>query len=58
MNELTQFQAMAANIALKKCLYSGHFSVCDLRELAKLIGVELGGQDYQALQVLHGVASI
>lgn len=53
MDGLTQFQAQAAGIALHKMLLGHHFSICDLDSLAKLVGVELGGKDYQALRGLH-----
>lgn len=55
MNELTSFQAMAANVALHNMLHGRHFSICDLDGLAKLIGKEIGGADYQALRGLHCV---
>ena len=53
MTELTQFQAQAANAALQKLLYGTNFYISDMRDLAKLIGVELGGKDYDALYGLH-----
>lgn len=56
MSELTQFQAQAANVALNTLLSGRSFSICDLDSIAKLIGVELGGRDYQALRVLHCVS--
>ena len=55
MHELTQFQAQAANLALHKMLHGQHFSICDMDKLAKLIGVPLGGKDYEALHGLHCV---
>lgn len=55
MNELTQFQAQAAAVALHKILHGNHFSICDLDKLAKLIGTPLGGKDYEALNGLHCV---
>ena len=54
-HQLTAFQAQAANIALHKILHGTHFSICDLDKLAKLIGVPLGGKDYEALNGLHCV---
>lgn len=53
MNELTQFQAQAASIALHKLLYGDTFYISDLDGLAKLLGVQTGGPDYQALRGLH-----
>lgn len=53
MHELTQFQAQAANIALHKLLYGDNFYISDLNHLAKLIGREVGGKDYEALYGLH-----
>jgi hypothetical protein len=55
MHELTQFQAQAATVALNKLLYGQHFSICDLDKLGKLLGVELGGKDYEAMHGLHCV---
>ena len=53
MNELTQFQAQAANITLHKLLYGDTFYVSDMAGLAKLIGVQLGGRDFDALHGMH-----
>lgn len=55
MENLTEFQAQAAGIALHNLLYKGHFSICDLDKIAKLIGKEIGGKDYEALSVMHCV---
>jgi hypothetical protein len=55
MNELTSFQAQAANIALNKLLCGDNFYISDLDAIAKLIGAELGGKDYQAVRLLHCV---
>lgn len=53
MNELTQFQAQAASIALHKMLHGGTFYINDFDALAKLIGRDVGGRDYEALRGLH-----
>ncbi len=53
MNKLTQFQAQAASITLHKLLYGDNFYISDLNELAKLIGKEIGGRDYDALHGMH-----
>ena len=53
MNELTDFQARAAGIALHKLLHGTTFYINDLDNLAKLIGQEVGGRDYEALRGLH-----
>jgi hypothetical protein len=53
MNELTAFQTQAANMALHKLLNGRTFYLSDFNGLAKLIGVQLGGADYQALSGLH-----
>ena len=53
MNELTQFQAQAASITLHNLLYGGNFYISDLDKLAKLIGKEIGGRDYDALHGMH-----
>lgn len=53
MHELTQFQAQAASITLHKLLTGDTFYVSDLDKLAKLIGVQLGGKDYDALHGMH-----
>jgi len=53
MHNLTQFQAQAANITLHKLLTGDHFYISDLDKLAKLIGVQLGGKDYEALHGMH-----
>ncbi len=55
MNTLSNFQATAAAVALNKMFSGTHFSICDLDKLASLIGVQLGGLDYQALHNLHCV---
>jgi hypothetical protein len=55
MENLTEFQAQAAGIALHNLLYKGHFSICDLDKIAKLIGKEVGGKDYEALSAMHCV---
>lgn len=57
MTELTEFQARAATIGLRKVLGKRYFSVCEFDDLAKLVGRAhaLSGPDYQALKVLHCV---
>jgi hypothetical protein len=55
MNDITDFQAQAATVALVKMFKGSYFSICELDELAKLIGVTLGGPDYKALSILHCV---
>jgi hypothetical protein len=55
MENLNSFQAESAAIALKKLLYGNHFSICDFDKLAKLLEVEVGGKDYEALQAIHCV---
>lgn len=53
MNELTEFQAHAAGIALHKLINGDNFYISDLDKLAKLIGKQLGGRDYDALSGMH-----
>lgn len=53
MNELTQFQAAAANIALQKLLYGLNFYISDFDAMAKLIGKDVGCRDYEALRGMH-----
>ena len=57
MNDLTEFQQRAMALAVVKMLNGKHFSVTDLREIAKTIGREkaLGGRDFSALSALHCV---
>lgn len=50
---LNSFQAEAAKIALQKLLHGKHFSICDFDKIAKLLGVQVGGKDYEALNALH-----
>lgn len=53
MHTLTPFQAAAANLTLAKILNGDNFYVSDLDGLAKLIGIQLGGKDYDALRGMH-----
>lgn len=57
MRDLTEFQQRAMALAVVKMLNGKHFSVSDLREIAKTIGREqaLGGRDFAALSALHCV---
>lgn len=57
MNDLTEFQQRAMSLAVVKMLSGKHFSVTDVREIAKTIGREqaLGGRDFSALSALHCV---
>lgn len=57
MNDLTEFQQRAASAAVVKMLGGKHFSVSDLRSIAKTIGREgaLGGRDMAALESMHCV---
>jgi hypothetical protein len=53
MRPLTDFQAQCAAAGVLKLLNARHFSICDLDALAKLIDVQLGGADYNALRAVH-----
>ena len=57
LTDLTEFQQRAMTLAVAKMLNGNHFSVCDLREIAKIIGREqaLCGRDFSALNTLHCV---
>lgn len=55
MNQLTEFQKLAAIAALTKALTGSYFSISDFDAIAKLLGVTVGGPDYQALRTLHCV---
>jgi hypothetical protein len=57
MEDLTEFQQRAMALAVVKMLKGKHFSVSDMREIAKTIGREqaLGGRDFSALSALHCV---
>lgn len=55
MNNLSAFQAAAAELALKKMFSGPFFSICDLDKLGKLLGKNLSGPDYMALSNLHCV---
>lgn len=57
MNDLSEFQQRAMALAVVKMLNGKHFSVSDLREIAKTMGREraLGGRDFAALSALHCV---
>lgn len=57
MNELTEFQQRAAAVAVAKLFAAGHFSICDLDNIAKLMHRtdNLAGHDYTALRALHCV---
>lgn len=53
---LTPFQQAAALVALRDALLvSPHFSIIDVDNLARLLGREIGGRDYDALRALHCV---
>lgn len=58
MNELSEFQAQAAGVALHKLLYGSSFYISDFDALAKLLGkeVEKASLDYQALHGLHCIS--
>lgn len=57
MTDLTEFQQRAASVAVVKMFGGRHFSVSDLRSIAKTIGREgaLSGRDMAALESLHCV---
>jgi len=57
MNDLTEFQQRAMALAVVKMLNGKHFSVSDMRDIAKTLGREqvLGGRDFAALNALHCV---
>lgn len=55
MNEISDFQQRAAKVAIAKMLTGTSFSICDFDAIAKLIGKDVGGLDYQALRTLHCV---
>ena len=50
---LTEFQLLSVQQTLKKLLFGDTFYISDLDGLAKLLGAEVGGDDYQALRGLH-----
>lgn len=54
---MTEFQQRAAAVALMKLFTNKHFSVSDLRSIAKTLGrdVHLAGRDMAALESLHCV---
>ena len=54
---MSEFQQRAAAVAVVKMLGGKHFSVSDLRAIAKTIGCEseLAGRDMAALESLHCV---
>lgn len=54
---MTEFQQRAAAVALNKLLTNKHFSISDLRAIAKTMGREahLAGRDMAALESLHCV---
>lgn len=54
---MTEFQQRAAAVALMKLFTNKHFSVSDLRAIAKTLGrdVHLAGRDMAALESLHCV---
>lgn len=55
MRDLSEFQAQAASMALVKLLTGATFYITDVDAIAKVLGVQLGGPDYDALKALHCV---
>lgn len=55
MSELTKFQQLAARQGIAKLLYGETFYTSDVSKLAELLGRQLGGSDWVAMQPLHCV---
>ena len=53
MNELTAFQAQAANLTLHNILNGTTLYISDVTGLANLLGTQIGGKDYEAIRGLH-----
>lgn len=52
---MSDFQAEACRLALKKMMDGGHFSICTLDEVLKVTGGVPNSDDYRALRLLHCV---
>lgn len=57
VNNLPEFQQLAAAAAIRKLFSNRHFNVCDLDAIAQVLGVKhlMQGADYDALHALHCV---
>lgn len=53
MNELSEFQQRAASLAVVKLLNGDTFYTTDVKNIADLLGIQLGGNDWKAMQPLH-----
>lgn len=51
----TDLKVMAAHAALTKLVSSGHFSICTIDTIAKMLGVVPEREAYQILHTLHCV---
>lgn len=55
MNGLTEFQQRAASLAVVKVLNGDTFYTSDVTKIADLLSIQLGGNDWKAMQPLHCV---
>lgn len=54
MNPLNEFHLAAVKHAAEHMLYnSNYFCIVDFDNIAKILGSEVGGNDYQALRLMH-----
>lgn len=54
MNPLNEFHLAAVKHAANHMLYEGnYFDICAFDEIAKMLGSEVGGNDYRALRLMH-----
>ena len=54
-NNVSTLQDMVVMTALNKMFKQGHFSICTIDEVAKVLKVYPSGEEYSLLRVLHCV---
>ena len=53
MAEITDFQIQAASAALNKMFSDSYFSIATFDSIAKVLGAQVSGRDYDALRLLN-----
>lgn len=54
MNPLNEFHLATIKHAANHMLYEcRHFNICDFDKIAKMLGSDVGGNDYRALSLMH-----
>ena len=55
MNEESEFQQLSAQRLVGKMFGGKHFSICDVDDLAKLLGLSINGKVYRQIKAYHCV---